>query len=143
MKTLSADITVQTPSLSLAQVSELLGLPASEGSWERGQAGRAGQPRGATQWRFSSGLSGEESLDEHLEKLFREFDLSRLDRIDLPSDCRLWLSIGVFSDVAWGSVALAPRWLDLLTGRRLHLEVSFYGFTDEDVAEGRLGQGHR
>src|SRR5580692_800482 len=100
MKMFSVSLLVESPSLSLDELSLKLGRSQSSGSHTRGErdAGReriGRPPWSKTVWRFDSAVSETAAVQEHLENLKVQFPPDELQRV-LPMDCTVSVDIAIF-----------------------------------------------
>jgi hypothetical protein len=120
MKRLMVSLLVESPSLSLDELSAPLGRKHSSGSHNRGEPHvlekKGHPPWSKTVWRFDSGLSEEASVVEHLEGCLRL----------LPTGCTVWVDIAVFFDTPMGSVSIPARGMEIIGAYNAALEITSY-----------------
>ncbi len=119
-------IEVLTAALSLSELSEALGMPASACSHEIGDPALPGRVFDRTYWRATSLVKADAPLEEHLRDLFARFPLSALDGVRLPGDTELYLSIAVFHDEPMCRITLRPEWLLEPVAKGFRVEVTSY-----------------
>jgi hypothetical protein len=129
MKRLMVSLLVESPSLSLDELSTALGRKHSSGSHDRGEPHvlekKGHPPWSKTVWRFDSGLSEEASVVEHLERLNSQLPGRELLRL-LPTGCTVWIDIAVFFDTPMGSVSIPTRGMEVIGAYKAALEITSY-----------------
>jgi hypothetical protein len=132
---------VKTPSLTLAELADLLGIKPAYGSHDKGTP-RPGKKEQVWEWascKIASDVPEEAPLPDHLESLFAKLPLSTFTgALELPADCELWLNVGVSfetSQVIFASVDLPASWIDRLASTGINISFTLYpdtGQTPED-----------
>jgi len=127
MKTFSVCLLVESPSLSLDELSRKLGRPHSSGSHTEGEPHvRQGLPPWSkTMWRFDSAVSKTASLQEHLENLKVQFPPDELQRL-LPAGCTVNVDIAIFFDTANVSASISRAGIEIMDAYNAALEVTCY-----------------
>lgn len=127
MRSFLADLDLVSSTLSLAQVSALVGHAPGSASHDLGEPRTKGPPWDQTIWRLSSTAGGEASLEEHLSALRDHAkELGLLSRDDLPGDFQRVLSIAVMHDTFTCTVHLPAALLLPFLAAGFDLEISAY-----------------
>jgi hypothetical protein len=139
MKNYVVSINIVTALAGLSELSERLGINASQYSQERGSR-IAASPRfydtkllvgrkflKHTCWRLEARSSKASDLRSHLDWVFRRFPFAKLkDRNLLPPDARVSLDIGVMLDGPIDSFEVPPEYVKLVGATGFKIEVSYY-----------------
>src|SRR5580700_7895408 len=125
MKTFSVSLLVESPSLSLNELSLKLGRPHSSGSHTKGEphALQGRPPWSKTMWRFDSAVPKTASLQEHLESLKIQFPPHELQRL-LPMDCAVLVDVAIFFDTVNVSTEVPRVGIEIIDAYNAALEVT-------------------
>lgn len=131
MKEYIVTFEVSSPSLSLHELSDLLGMPGSPYSYSIGSAQEGSSPlrqrvRNCTTWRLESDLEGRAEIEEHLQSIADKLPSINLDRASLPDDVSLTLDIAVMFDTVTCTVRVPARWLQVFSQYAVSLATSCY-----------------
>jgi len=122
-------LVVVSPSASLAEVTEAIGLQPADGSHSKGEAHLL-KNRGdwkETVWKHCSDRGREASLEEHLRAVFGEVPADGVARCrEGLGNLDVYVSVGVFSDAQIPTADVSPDCLALCAAFGAGLEVSFY-----------------
>jgi hypothetical protein len=112
-------------SLSLSEISKVLGLPAHASSHELGSPRGQNTTWGITVWRHSSELPVTAPLESHLASTLKSFPWGALKKEPLRS-ARVVLNVGVFVDRLMTSVILPASALKSLNRATVEIEITVY-----------------
>lgn len=134
MKHLTVSLDIATSSMTLAELSDRLGISASPTSHEKGTArGRKGLWKYTT-WRLDSTAGETATIEEHFRSIFDKFSVAHLfSEGVLPIDAELLLNIAVMYDAnaaAMCSLVLPAACLSLLQESNIDIEISCYPCSD-------------
>lgn len=135
MKSYLADLDLVSSTLSITEVSALVGHAPGPASHDLGEHRTKGRRWDQTIWRLSSTAGDHASLEEHLSELRDHAEeLGLLGRDDLPDDLQRVLSIAVMHDTFTCTVQLPAPLLRPFLAAGFDLEISAYP-TDEGSPE--------
>lgn len=131
MKEYIVTFEVSSPSLSLHELSDLLGMPGSPYSYSIGSAKEGSSPLrqrvwNCTTWRLDSDLEGRAEIEEHLQSIADKLPSINLDRAILPADVSLTLDIAVMFDTAMCTVLVPAKWIGVFSEYNVNLVASCY-----------------
>ena len=120
---------VDTASTALRDVEEAIGIKGADGSHEKG-APHIIKSRGVwrtTVWQLSSGCPRTIPLEEQFAAIELRLAPGRLRRAGtIPTDARVYFSLGIFSDAQVPTANLTPRILEVAAKYQADIELKFY-----------------
>jgi hypothetical protein len=129
MKNISVSLDISTPSLSLDELSRLLGRRPSSGSHDRGDFRRSLGPEQRrwteTVWRMESTAKSSD-IGEHLASLVAQCPPEVVSRGALSRDCKTNISVAVFFDTANVSISVGPEHQKVVAAYQSTLEINCY-----------------
>jgi hypothetical protein len=130
-----ADLKLVSSTLSLSEITALVGHPPDPTSHDLGDPRPRGRVWGASVWRLSSAAGDDASLEQHLSELrSRAEKRGLLDKHDPPGDLRRVLSVAAKYDTFTCTVQLPAALLLPFLGAGFDLVISAYP-TDEGSSE--------
>lgn len=137
MKTFAVSLNITTQSLTIAELSDRVGIAPSPSSHDKGTARVRKGVWEQTVWVLESSQEETAPVEEHLQSIFAKFPPALLHRENiLPDDAQVYLDIAVFFDTAMCSVQIPPGCVDLLAGHGIALEVTCYPSTFDEERRG-------
>jgi hypothetical protein len=121
-------LVVDTPSTSLSDLETRIGLTGSDGSHDIGGP-HVLKSRGvwkSSVWQLCSDCGRAAPPEEHFENIARRLSADRLAGAGVPSDARVYVSLGVFSDAQVPTAELTARCLAITGAFRASIEVRVY-----------------
>lgn len=129
MKNISASLDICTPSLSLDELSTLIGRKPSVGSHDHGDPRPSLGPEQRrwteTMWRIESTAKSSD-IGEHLASLVAQCPPEVLSRGTFPRDCKRNINLAVFFDTANVSISVEPEHQEVVTAYQAALEINCY-----------------
>jgi hypothetical protein len=132
----SVDFIISSGSLSVSEISAIVGVDCDEDSQEMGSANPIGEIRESSVWRINSGINKAGTFDDHFFSLFRKVDFEKMNLDQLPEGTSVYVDVGIFTDftAAW---YLSSDAISRLHQYGIELEVSCYpcSFSEEEEEE--------
>lgn len=132
MKEYIVSIDVYSDQMSLAEISEIIGIEAGVGSRDRGYEDWDGNLSKRTILTLESEVPQIAELDEHFAFLLRRFNFNQSGKRRLPEGVRLSLTIGILYDTVTCSLKVSAKWLGEFAANGLDLDVSCYPVREEE-----------
>jgi hypothetical protein len=131
MKKFDVTLQITSTSLTLGDLSSLMGLEASADSHDRGSAYAGFRPGKSAVWEYTiwkarSILDEQMDLDLHIRSVLDRVSLSRLERVCAEHEIKTILDIAIYWDTETCSVSIPSTWLRILGGADIATEISFY-----------------
>jgi hypothetical protein len=136
MSDFGVNFRVESKTLSVAEISEYLGVDAdARFSCDNGAIYAKGKPPASfTTWMISTDLPAGATLTQHLEEVFKLIPLEKLGAGAKLGNSRVFLDIGYFVDLGkypFPAVYVPPIWVDRLGGHAVGIRVVIYPGPDD------------
>jgi len=132
MRSYLADLDLVSSTLSLSEITALVGHPPDPTSHDLGDPRPRGRMWEVSIWRLSSAASDDASLEQHLSELrSRAEKRGLLDSHDLPSDLQRVLRVAAMHDTFTCTVQLPAASLLPFLAAGFNLEISAYPTSEE------------
>jgi hypothetical protein len=128
VKKFAVSLVIRSLSLTLDDLSSLLGRRPSGGSHSKGDPHRSGTTWTETLWRLDSDAPNIASLDQHLENLAIQFPAKELIP-RLSENCEVCVDIVVFFDTVDVSAHLSALDITIVNSYGAALDVTCYPST--------------
>jgi hypothetical protein len=137
MQEFSVDFVISSDSISLAEISEIVGLRGDDDSQEIGSSNPIGEIREHSAFKVGSGVVKTGSLEDHFYSIFRQLDFEKLNLDKLPQDTLVYFDVAIFYDEFSGNFYLNKDILSQLNQYGIELEISCYPchFSESDGEE--------
>lgn len=128
MKKFMVSFDVVSNSLSISDLSRILGSQPSPFSHSQGERRDSQRTWDCTTWKLDSGAGDNADLATHINDLMKEMERRELTQklAQLPKDCIRWLSIGVKYTDATCTVVIEPAWTKFTTENHVLVEITTY-----------------